>query len=475
MKNKIISFLSAYLLSPVLITVGVIISSFLSSILPIYVLPIIFVILSWGYITYKSKEEDLIKLIVPHFWVFCLYMIGWVITFGLAAYRTTSQYLLPFYIMSFPYTIINVLISFMGNDIGLLILIISSVFVVEVVSVLIGFVLSKKKVIIDKKLIVYAFILIGLTSICLYQFYDRGNTILTVDHQIDKVEDEVDLYDYFPFYQYNKLKTLDEKATISITDNYPKLDGATAAFPVYGAVVQEIYKGLYENNVGDYVSCNKTGYAYERLINGEIDIFFGAQPSSQQITAAKEKGVKFELTPIAKEAFVFFVNSDNPIESLTLEQIQDIYLKKITNWKELGGKDEKIMPFQRPINSGSQTIMVSKVMNGIDLPNPLWEEYAGGMGEVISRVASYRNYSSSIGYSFRFYATGMKSNDKIKLIAIDGIEPTIENIQNGTYPFTIEVYAVTAGSTNENTQILIDWITSEQGQGFIEKCGYVKK
>ena len=53
--------------------------------------------------------------------------------------------------------------------------------------------------------------------------------------------------------------------------------------------------------------------------------------------------------------------------------------------------------------------------------------------------------------------------------------PSVENIQNGAYPFTVDVYAVTAGSANENTEKLIEWILSEQGQGFIETCGYVRK
>jgi phosphate transport system substrate-binding protein len=190
--------------------------------------------------------------------------------------------------------------------------------------------------------------------------------------------------------------------------------------------------------------------------------------------AAKEKGIDFVLTPIAKEAFVFFVNKDNPISGLTLEQIQNIYQKKITNWSELGGNNGRIMPFQRPENSGSQTIMLAMVMRDKTLPAPLWEEYAAVMSGVISQVAEYRNYSSAIGYSFRYFATGMNPNDNIKLLSINGVEPTIENIQNCTYPFTIDVYAVTAGSANENTEKLIQWILSEQGQSFIEICGYVK-
>jgi phosphate transport system substrate-binding protein len=183
--------------------------------------------------------------------------------------------------------------------------------------------------------------------------------------------------------------------------------------------------------------------------------------------------VTFELTPIGREAFVFFVNVENPVSNLTVEQIQDIYQKIIRNWSSLGGRDEKITPFQRPENSGSQTVMLARVMRGGRLPTPLREEFAADMGGVVNRVAAYRNYSSAIGYSFRYFVEGMKQNDNVKLLAVDGVTPTVQNIKNGSYPFTIDFYAVTAGTRNENAQKLIGWILSEQGQDFIELCGCV--
>ncbi|MDR0290252.1 MAG: substrate-binding domain-containing protein [Treponema sp.] len=358
--------------------------------------------------------------------------------------------------------------------------------VITILSIVITCKISKKNIIFDKNIsIIYCSAALLLSGIVAFQYYDRSSKILFEDDQVEQIEDEVHLWEYDPSYTDNKLKRLDEPAAISFTENYPILDGATALYPVYAAIVQELYKGLgkkvqelfggLENKTFEqYLACSTTRVAYQRLIDGEIDIFFGAQPSQQQMEAAKEKGVELLLTPIAKEAFVFFVNKDNPVNSLTIEQIQDIYQKKVTNWKTVGGRDEKIMPFQRPENSGSQTIMLASVMGDKPLPRPLREEYTADMGGIINRVAAYRNYSSSIGYSFRFFATGMKPNTQIKLLAVNGIAPSVENIQNGSYPFTVNVYAVTAGSTNENTQKLIQWILSEQGQGFIEKCGYVR-
>jgi phosphate transport system substrate-binding protein len=371
--------------------------------------------------------------------------------------------------------VINLVLAFAGH-LDLFPLIFAAITLISVLSIVITCKIAKKNIMFEKKIIIiYCSAAFFLSGIVAFQYYDKSTKVLFEDYQVERIADEVELYDYHPFYTDNRLKTFDEPATISFTEYYPVLDGATAAYPVYAAMAQELYQGLDGKTVDRYVSCSNTGKAYQRLIDGEIDIFFGAQPSQQQMDAAQEKGVEFTLTPIAKEAFVFFVHKDNPVNSLTLEQIQDIYQKKITNWNTVGGKAEKIIPFQRPENSGSQTIMLARVMDDKPLPSPLQEEYAAGMGGVINRVASYRNYSSSIGYSFRFFATGMKPNEDIKLLAINGIEPSVENIRNGAYPFTVDVYAVTAGSSNENTPKLIQWILSEQGQGFIETCGYVRR
>jgi len=79
----------------------------------------------------------------------------------------------------------------------------------------------------------------------------------------------------------------------------------------------------------------------------------GARPSKEQVEYAEECGTTFKYTQIGTEAFVFFVHKDNPIDSLTVEQIKGIYSGEITNWSEVGGDDEKIVAFQRNEGSGS--------------------------------------------------------------------------------------------------------------------------
>ena len=467
-KYYITATLFSLLLSPIAASIGLIGAWLIFP--PVLTLAVVWVLQAKKALSPTKASE----IFFPMFLSFCYYMCVWIIIFGISNYRFNSAIFDgAFFLLTAPYFFINAILAF-GGDFSLFPAANLAIFAVTVLSVIITRKICKKKIIYDKKFAVYGLILICLFGVAGFQHYERSVKILDEDYQAERIADEVDIYSYRPFSKNNLLKRLGGAATLAFDKDYPKLDGATAAYPVYAAIAQELYKELDEETAWEYVACYKTDEAYNRLIRGDIDIFFGAQPSKQQIEAAKENGLEFVLTPVAKEAFVFFVHKNNPVGSLTLGQIQDIYQKKITNWADVGGKNEKIIPFQRPDNSGSQTVMLALVMGEKSLPAPLWEEYADGMGGMISQVAAYRNYSSSIGYSFRYFATGMKPNENIKLLSIDEIAPTIENIRNGNYPFTVDVYAVTAGPISDNAKKLIDWILSEQGQDFIELCGYVR-
>ena len=297
------------------------------------------------------------------------------------------------------------------------------------------------------------------------------------------------LWDYVPFEEENQLVSLDQEASLRFDSPYAvTLDGATALYPIYAAFAQAVYPQVWpESGIEiDYspynstVECTGTIEAYERLIRGEVDLIFAAGPSQAQLDAAYKAGMEFHMTPIGREAFVFFVNSKNPVTGLTVEQIQGIYTGSITNWSEVGGKHQKIRPFQRAENSGSQTSL-QKLMAGLPLMEPEEEDRIAGMGGIIREVASYRNYKNAIGFSFRYYSTEMVRNGDIRLLALNGVEPTRETIRDGSYPIASEFYAVTSSpigapapqETNTHIAAFLDWILSPEGQTIIEKTGYV--
>lgn len=297
---------------------------------------------------------------------------------------------------------------------------------------------------------------------------DAYNDSLTIN-----TNPNIDCYEYLPFTEDSKIVKLDKEASLLLDEKLPRVDGAAAVFPVYSAFVNAVY---YPTTVtlGDGIfEYNNTVGGYRKLAEKETDIFFGAYPSEEQIKYATEQGTEFEFTEIGTEAFVFFVHKDNPIDNLTTEQIQDIYSGKITNWKDVGGSDEEIVAFQRNEGSGSQS-MLERFMGDKEIMKAPSEQVNDLMSGIVDVVSQYKNKSSSMGFSFRYYLEGIIKNPDIKMISVDGNAPTVENIKNGTYPITTSLYAVTyKDNPNENVKKLIEWVLSEEGQEIVEKTGYV--
>ncbi len=289
---------------------------------------------------------------------------------------------------------------------------------------------------------------------------------------------------YAPYGQNSKVVVLDEPATLRLSEEIPRLDGATALFPVYSAFARAVYPeealadylrvegNQYRMNENPYLKCTKTANAYESIISGNADMIFVAAPSEEQAQTARDNGVELTFTPIGKEAFVFFVNAKNPIENLSLEEIRQIYSGEIMTWSELGADHlGEIRAFQRDEGSGSQSAL-ERLMTGKNLIQPPTENRISGMGGIIKQTADYKNFKNAIGFSFRFYSTEMVQNNQIKLLQIDNVFPNTDNIENGSYPISSDFYAVTRSDANANTLRLLEWILGSQGQEIVAKTGY---
>lgn len=293
--------------------------------------------------------------------------------------------------------------------------------------------------------------------------YDQSITINTAPN--------INVHEYLPFREDSKIVKIDSQ-TLKLTDDLPVIDGAAAFFPVYSAFVNAVYPETTElyDGVFEY---NNTPGGYQLLAEKGIDLFLGVYPSEEQKAYAEECNTTFVYTPVGTEAFVFFVHKDNPIDNLTTEQIKGIYSGEITNWKQVGGKNEEIAAFQRNEGSGSQS-MLQRFMGDTPIMEAPTEMVNTMMSGIIEQVSSYRSKSNSIGFSFRYYVEGIIQNPDIKVLSVDGVAPTAENIRNGSYPIVTPMYAVTyEENTNENVDLLLQWILSEEGQYIIEETGYV--
>jgi phosphate transport system substrate-binding protein len=317
-------------------------------------------------------------------------------------------------------------------------------------------------------------------------------------------DEEVNLWRYTPFGDYwyvdgvlthhdSDVKVLDEESSLKLEGELPRLDGATALYPVYSAFVRATYPAPEPNlDIPEYfpygsffeesiVICSRTRTAFENLIEGNADIIFLMGVSEEQRAMAEERGLKLILTPIGSEAFVFFVNSRNSISNLSVDEIKQIYYGNITNWREVGGGNNEIRAYQRPNESGSQT-MLKQILGGIPLIQAPMDDIYDTMSGMYQRVASYRNYRNSLGYSFLYYIRDMIGENKVKFLSVDEIAPTHENIASGKYPFANNFYAITVQYSGEylnperteNINKLLEWIQSPQGQYLVEATGYVR-
>lgn len=279
------------------------------------------------------------------------------------------------------------------------------------------------------------------------------------------------------------------------------------------------------------VRTSGTHGAWERLIKSEADIIFVARkPSPDELALASELSIDLDYRPVALDAFVFIVNELNPIDGLTLDQIQDIYTGRFTLWTELGikpardipqivefmktmiraykeerwklyfgeggegGEADKIIAYQRNKNSGSQQLMLSLVMKDKEMSTPIHNLIGMTMISVYDNLAREHR---GIAYTVYFYEKNMatprstasmmtsyRANSRRrpdpqlrdhKVIGVDGVAPNAKTIRSREYPFTTEVYmAIRADTPEDHTaRRLRDFLLTPDGQKLVAKSGYV--
>ena len=196
-------------------------------------------------------------------------------------------------------------------------------------------------------------------------------------------------------------------------EDFPKLDGSTACIPLMAQMMADT-TGIDLEVAQSGISVSTTAYAWEN---------FGLYPDEEYTARMlvvyeapdyvkeelKEANAQLEQKPIGRDALVFIVNENNPVKSLTRQQLKDIYAGKITNWKEVGGEDLAIVPFQRGEDSGSQTLFQKLLIQGGELMDPPTELAPTAMGELVDSLAAYNNSANAIGFSVYYYIDQMYS------------------------------------------------------------------
>ena len=317
--------------------------------------------------------------------------------------------------------------------------------------------MDKKKL--RKQLAVIALLIVMFAGLdlAIYQLFIKR---VISHHSPGMQKMSVEVANYVPFTGSENIYPAD--GVQRLEGDIPTIDGAAALLPVYAGFVESIYPEdsvIYNGESYDPASAmhyTNTRGAYKDIVDGNADIIICAQPSDEQLAYAAENGVELEMVQIGSDAFVFIVNANNPVDDITVDQIRGIYSGQITNWSELGGNSMPIAAMHRNEGSGSQTAL-EKLMGDM----PIVPDYTTVVG-------------SPIGFSFRYYVTGMLAEGGVKILKINGIEPTAETIADGSYPVSGGIYAVyRKGETNENVYKAVDFMLSPEGQKIVEDSGYI--
>jgi len=262
-------------------------------------------------------------------------------------------------------------------------------------------------------------------------------------------------------------------------ENYPLIDGSTANHPLLARIYAEI-TGLPREEAETLVQFNlgSTGLIWTDFLNDypdTPDLLIVYEPPEEVKEEYAEQLGKLEIDPLGRDGLVFMVNAQNPVESLTVQQLRGIYTAEITDWSEVGGAAEEIRPFQRNPDSGSQTLFMKLLMQGDDPMDPPRELFVGTMGGLIDAVAGFDGSGAAIGYSVYYYANLMYANPDLKLIAVDGVEPTNETIEDKSYPLTNDFYVVIRADTPADSPVraLRDWLLTDEGRRLLEEENYV--
>ncbi|MBI3125812.1 MAG: phosphate ABC transporter substrate-binding protein [Ignavibacteriales bacterium] len=212
-----------------------------------------------------------------------------------------------------------------------------------------------------------------------------------------------------------------------------------------------------------------SGIGLAALINGSTDIANASRPmkpSEREKLKQRYNSLGVEVKT-AKDGLSVYLNEKNSVKELSIQQIKDIYTGKITNWKDVGGKDAKIIVYGRENSSGTYVYFKDNVLGGQDFTSTM--QSMPGTSAVVNAIVKDAN---SIGFGGAAYAKGIKFAAVKKDATSKAYIPTEENIKSGNYPITRYLYLYLKTRPSGEMKDYIDWILSAEGQSIVTKVGY---
>lgn len=238
----------------------------------------------------------------------------------------------------------------------------------------------------------------------------------------------------------------------------------------------EAYRDV-EPDVAIAVTGGGSGTGIASLINGTVDIANASRAmKDKEIEEARANGIEPLEHVVAIDALAIITNLENPVSELSIPQLSDMYTGRITNWKEVGGKDAQIILTSRETNSGTHVYFLEEVVRRGEKENEdIFAPHTLLMPSSVGITSEVRRNPNAIGYDGLGYVDA--EHEKIISIAADSeseyIQPTVQSASDGIYPLARNLFMYTAGEPTGDLADYLAWILGEDGQQIVANLGFV--
>lgn len=240
------------------------------------------------------------------------------------------------------------------------------------------------------------------------------------------------------------------------------IQGSTTVFPITQRCAEVFMQRHPQADIS--VRGGGSGVGIAALIDGICDVAQSSRPmKKKEIIKANEKGIKPEPFVIAMDGLSVIVHPSNPVSQLTLSQIKDIYTGKISNWNQLGGKNQEIVVISRDVASGTYESFSELVLKKERVrADALLQASNAAVFSVVKRTEGAIGY---VGFGYL--------SPEVKALTIDGVAPSTETVLKGTYPLARPLFMYTNGVPKGLAKDFIDFVLSEEGQKIVKEQGFI--
>jgi len=240
------------------------------------------------------------------------------------------------------------------------------------------------------------------------------------------------------------------------------IKGSTTVLPITQKAAEQYRK---THKVSISIEGSGSGNGIKALIDGTTDIANASRAmKSKELKAAEEKGVNAKEITVGYDMIVPVLHKDNPVKNLTMNQLKAIYDGSISNWKEVGGKDQSIVVISRDTSSGTYEVWHKKVMKKTDVRKDALLQASNGA--VLSAVSGNAKAIGYIGFGYM--------NDSIKGVTVNSVALTLKNGKSGKYPISRKLLIyVNEDRISPDAKAFVDYIISSEGQKLVKESGYI--